>query len=388
MTKARFYQYVLSLGHMCSDINQGALSAVLPFLIAANSFDYRTAATLVMVSNLFGSVVQPFFGNLADRRNMPWLMLLGVAMAGGGMGLVGWLDSFPALCVAVCVSGVGSALFHPQAAQLMALAVPKDRQGRGISVFSFGGKLGFTLGPVVISLAITLFGMRGTLVFWLFSVLFCVLCALFLPDFHQLNEQKIAAYQQQAEEHRQAQQDNWSGFWRLCAVIFGRSIISGSMATFLSLYLINRLGVVETLGNSCLSVFYAVGALVVLCGGGLGDRYGHHRVIRLSFALFLVSLLMFLLADNLWLAILLLLPMAAGESLSYSPMVVMGQRYLPNHTGLASGVTLGLSASVGAIFAPMLGALADSFGLLFAFYAVAAVCAVAMLFAFSLPKAQ
>lgn len=386
LKKSKYYKYVLSLGHLCSDINQGALAAALPFLIAANNFDYKTAASLVMISNLFGSVVQPFFGNLADRRNMPWLMLLGVAMAGGGMGLLGWLNSFPGLCLAVCISGIGSALFHPQAAQLMSLAVPHNRQGQGISIFSFGGKLGYTLGPLVISFAVTVFGMRGTLIFWLFSLVFCSLCALFLPDFRRLNEEKISALKENAAQDTPPQDDNWSGFWRLCAVIFGRSIITGSMATFLSLYLIQRLGVAETLGNTCLSIFYGVGALVVLLGGSLGDKFGHRRVIRLSFVIFLTGLLLFLLSDRLWLVILLLLPLAAGESLSYSPMVVLGQRYLPNHTGLASGVTLGLSATVGAIFAPFLGMLADSFGLLNMFYAVAVVAAAALTAALTLPS--
>ena len=66
-TKVRTYNYLISCGHLCSDINQGALAAVLPFLIAAYHYDYATAATLVLFSNLVGSVVQPIFGQLADR---------------------------------------------------------------------------------------------------------------------------------------------------------------------------------------------------------------------------------------------------------------------------------------------------------------------------------
>ena len=61
-TKVRTYNYLISCGHLCSDINQGALAAVLPFLIAAYHYDYATAATLVLFSNLVGSVVQPIFG--------------------------------------------------------------------------------------------------------------------------------------------------------------------------------------------------------------------------------------------------------------------------------------------------------------------------------------
>ena len=88
-TKVRTYNYLISCGHLCSDINQGALAAVLPFLIAAYHYDYATAATLVLFSNLVGSVVQPIFGQLADRHNRPWLIPLGLLLAGGGMALTG-----------------------------------------------------------------------------------------------------------------------------------------------------------------------------------------------------------------------------------------------------------------------------------------------------------
>ena len=36
-TKVRTYNYLISCGHLCSDINQGALAAVLPFLIATGT---------------------------------------------------------------------------------------------------------------------------------------------------------------------------------------------------------------------------------------------------------------------------------------------------------------------------------------------------------------
>ena len=61
-------KYLLALGHLCSDINQGALAAVLPFLIAARHYDYATAASLIMAANVIGSVVQPLFGQLADKK--------------------------------------------------------------------------------------------------------------------------------------------------------------------------------------------------------------------------------------------------------------------------------------------------------------------------------
>lgn len=94
MKNRSYYNYLLASGHVCSDINQGVLSAILPFLIAAHHYDYATAATLVLVANIAGSVVQPLLGHLADRKNIPWSMSLGLLMAGSGMAATGYISNF------------------------------------------------------------------------------------------------------------------------------------------------------------------------------------------------------------------------------------------------------------------------------------------------------
>ncbi len=108
------YKYLLASGHVCSDINQGVLSAILPFLIAAHHYDYATAASLVLAANIAGSVVQPVLGHLADKKNIPWSMSLGLLMAGGGMAATGYISSFIGLCLAVMISGIGIACFIPR----------------------------------------------------------------------------------------------------------------------------------------------------------------------------------------------------------------------------------------------------------------------------------
>ncbi|MBE8117779.1 MFS transporter, partial [Limosilactobacillus fermentum] len=48
----------------------------------------------------------------------------------------------------------------------------------------------------------------------------------------------------------------------------------------------------------------------------------------------------------------LLLPIGMLIFIPYSAIVLLGQRYLPNQMGLASGVTLGLAISIGGIATP------------------------------------
>jgi FSR family fosmidomycin resistance protein-like MFS transporter len=62
-------------------------------------------------------------------------------------------------------------------------------------------------------------------------------------------------------------------------------------------------------------------------------------------------------------ATLVLIPLGLVLTANFSVMIVMAQEFLPNHLGVASGVTLGIGASVGGIAMPLFGRLADWYGM-------------------------
>ena len=51
---------------------------------------------------------------------------------------------------------------------------------------------------------------------------------------------------------------------------------------------------------------------------------------------------------------------SAGLYVPFSLHITLGQDYLPQHVGTASGVTLGLTVSIGGLASPAIGALADA----------------------------
>ena len=77
--------YLTMLGHLCADINQGALSAILPFLVVGAGYSYLEATMLLFASNIASGIIQPLFGWLGDRHPCPRFMALGVFLAGLGM---------------------------------------------------------------------------------------------------------------------------------------------------------------------------------------------------------------------------------------------------------------------------------------------------------------
>jgi len=377
------YKYVLSLGHLYSDINQSILFAVLPFLIATYHYDYTTAAMLVTVSNVFGAFVQPFIGMLSDKKNKLLYMTLGVLLASGGMAVTGFISNSFGLCIVVIISGIGVAMFHPQAAKLFNSVSSKNAKGKGMSIFSFGGKVGFTLGTVYIAFLMNLFGMKGTILFLIPGIVFGIVCSFFNKDFENLDVLEV----EKKEEVKSEQKDDWSGFIKLCGVVFSRSILSNGISTFLAFYFIQQFSKPNSFASMLLSVFYGIGSITLL-GGGIADCFGHRKMVRLSFCIFLPAIFIFTNTSHFVIALIMLIFMSCGESLSYSPMVVLGQKYLPNHTGFASGIILGLAVSIGAALCPVLGYVSDAYGLNYAFIIMTIVCAIALACSMLLPNVE
>ena len=154
---------ILSLGHMATDINQGALPAMLPFFIAAYDLSYTAAASIVFAVNMSSSVIQPLFGLAADRYTKPWLLPGGLMFAGLGLGLTGLFDGYQWIMILGIMSGIGIAAYHPEAARLVNFAAG-DRKSTAMSLFGVGGTIGFTIGPLIVSTAMLQWGLAGSLV--------------------------------------------------------------------------------------------------------------------------------------------------------------------------------------------------------------------------------
>ena len=153
--------YLFMLGHLVTDICQGSVGASLAVLLAAGYLHTNTEISmLVLASTLLSSIVQPLVGIISDLKPRPWIMTAGMVTAALGMGFIGFTHNFILMFVLISISGVGIAMFHPQGSRLCH-ACSREHMGRGMSIFSVGGNIGFAVGPLVISLATFLFGPPG-----------------------------------------------------------------------------------------------------------------------------------------------------------------------------------------------------------------------------------
>lgn len=77
---------------------------------------------------------------------------------------------------------------------------------------------------------------------------------------------------------------------------------------------------------------------------------------------------------------------SVGLYVPFSLQVTLGQDYLPSRIGTASGVTLGLTVSIGGLISPLLGHLADSTSLKTALTPLIAMPALSWLLFRALPE--
>ncbi|MEX1078565.1 MAG: MFS transporter [Homoserinimonas sp.] len=367
---------LMASAHVFDDFYQGVVPALLPFLVAERHYSYAAIAGLTLAANLLSSVVQPAFGWWGDRRPRRWLIPTGMVVAGVGVAMVAFTVEYWMTWVAIAISGVGIAAFHPEAARAARQA--SGNSNRAMSVFALGGNVGFALGSLATTPLLLLTGLEGAVLLVIPAV---VMGAILLLRLRIVLDGRDGATSRTTHPPGV---DDWPAFLRLTAVVVVRSIVFFGTITFVALYLINDFGTSKVVGGIGLTVFLIAGAVGTVVGGWLADRAGRLVSIRLGFGLAVPALAGLTLAQDPVTAMVFVALSGVTIFIPFAVFVILGQDYLPNRIGIASGVTVGLAVTVGGLFSPLLGVIADATDLRVVFAILTALAAVSLGLAFLL----
>jgi MFS transporter, FSR family, fosmidomycin resistance protein len=338
----------LACGHACAYFCQGAVPALVPFLVHRGGMDFKATGVLVLVMSVASSLLQPLIGARADRSRMAWAVPAGVALGGLGIAAIGVVDGFVPRVIAVAVAGLGVALFHPGGAR-RATRAAAERPGSGLGMFAVGGSAGFALAPALLTPSILAFGLNGTLV--------ALVPALAVAALLTTTQDAPPKTSRQTGDTRLP-----GRFWLLMFVSSLRAGAYFGLQAFLAAALIDRLGVGTATGNAALTVLLVAGAFGTYLGGRLADRYGYELVLAVALGLTLPAVALIELSPSPALAF----PAAALAGIAvvagYTSTVVLGQRMLPRRETFAAGMTLGVAMGAGGLTVALLGPLADSAG--------------------------
>lgn len=366
----------LSTGHMAVDFAGGVLPALLPFIVEEYDLSYTYAGLLILASALASSIVQPLFGLWSDRRGAIWLLPAGVAVGGIGMALAALSPTYWWIVLFVIVSGLGIAAYHPEGSKFAAYASGR-RRASGMSLFSIGGNLGYSLGVIVTTPIVVLLGVKGGALVVLPCLAVAAMLLWLVPFLLSFVPPKRAAGAPGAGD------DRLGAMALLLGVVTVRSIAWFGLITFVPLWEVS-IGNSKGYGNTLLSVMLLAGAVGTLLAGRAADRFGRRPVLLVSNVVITPAIAVFIVAGGLASAISLIVIGAAVVG-TFSVTMVMSQEYMPRHIGMASGLSIGLSIGLGGIAAVILGALADTIDLEAALWVCAAVPLVGVVLTLLLP---
>lgn len=339
---------LLAMGHACVDVYQGAVAALVPFLVSERAYTYAAASGVVLAASLLSSVVQPLFGTLTDRWPMPWLLPVSTLVAGVGVALSGVVHSYPLTLAVIALSGIGVAAYHPESARVARRASAGSHTAMGW--FSLGGNIGFAAAPLVVAAVVATGGLHASPLLVVPAVAGCALCVAAL--------RAVAAPGRATARPAPARgTDDWPSFLKLTGAIVCRSIVYVGLGAFISLYARQRFGG-DLAGTAALFVLYLGGAVGTVLGGRFATRWGRVRVVRWSYAASVPAVAGTVFAPGPLIYVFVALT-SICLYVPFSLHVTLGQDYLPHRVGTASGVTLGLAVSVGGVVSPLIGTLAD-----------------------------
>jgi MFS transporter, FSR family, fosmidomycin resistance protein len=368
----------LSAGHLATDFANGALPALLPFMVDRFDLSYALAGAVMLASATSSSLIQPLFGAWSDRRGALWLLPTGVAVAGIGIALAAASPSYWLVLLLVVVSGLGVAAFHPEGSKFAAYA-SGQRRASGMSLFSIGGNMGYALGPTATTPLVLAFGLTGGLLLAL-PCLAVAAALLFVVPF-------LGSFAPEPGRAREAVgRDQPGALVLLLGVIGFRSVAWFGLITFVPLWEVS-LGSSKAHGSHLLSLMLLAGGVGTLVAGPLADRIGRRPVVIASMLATGPLILVYVLVGGIPGAVALALVGVCVIS-TFGVTMVMSQEYLPSRIGMASGLAIGLSIGLGGIAAVGLGAIADSVDLRFAMLAAAAAPVAGLVLALMLPSSR
>ena len=369
---------ILAACHFIHDIYSAFLAPLLPLLIDKLGMSLTQAGFLSTAMQL-PHLLNPFIGNLADRVNVRYFVILAPVTTAVPMSLIGLAPSYGILLILLFITGLSTAVFHVPAPVMIA-QVSGSQVGKGMSFYMTGGEFARTLGPLAAVGAVSLFGLEGFYPIMIFGIL--ASSWLFLR-FRSVDTETVA-------KPRQSLGQTWTEtrhvLGPLVGILVARGFMHAAMSTFLPTYLKQQTGSIW-IGGFGLMALEAAGVAGILIAGPMSDRFGRRRVLLVSLMGAPLGLFLFVLSHG---PIQLLAIIITGLTLlSTTPvMLALVQEQALNSPAAANGIFMMVSFMARSATVVLVGVLADQWDLKTAYLLSASAGLAGLPFIFLLPASR
>jgi MFS transporter, FSR family, fosmidomycin resistance protein len=374
----------LSGAHFLNDLISSMIPATYPLLKEAYRLDFVQVGLITLAFQLTASLLQPLLGLLTDHRPWPYAMVAGMAASLSGLLGLASAANYATVLLSAAMIGLGSAVFHPEATR-MARHAAAGQHGFAQGIFQIGGHAGYALGPLLAAMIVVPRGQTSIAWLSVAALAAMVLMAWTGARYAEMRSAQLLASLRQAATAEPALPGGrvLLAMSVLIVLLVSKNAYSAAFTSYYTFYLIERFGVTVQLSQFMLFLFLVVGALGVVVGGMIGDRFGRHGVIWISILGTLPFALLLPHADLFWTGVLSVVISFILAS-AFSSILIYAIDLVPHRVGLVGGLFYGLSFGLGGLAAAALGLLADQIGIIMVFKLAAWLPALGLL-AFMLP---
>jgi FSR family fosmidomycin resistance protein-like MFS transporter len=383
---------VVSFGHALTHWYPSTFYLLLPLIGKELGLTYGEIGSILTCQFAAGAIANIPGGLFVDsvgRKQL--LMAIALFWIGFPYLVMGFSHHYWMMLACATAVGIGNNLWHPTAIPWLAHRFP-ERKGLVMSVHGMGGNVGDALAPLAVGLLLQIMSWRNV-------VLINVLPGIAMSAFILIYVGRASGTDAEAGGERKP--TRMTGAQRLRALTglladraFAtlaisscfRSMTQSSLMTFLPLYLARVMGYEAGWIGACMFALQAAGFMAAPIAGHLSDSVGRRQIIMSSMGMTGVIIICMAFAGGTpWFVLLVAL---LGFFL-FAVRAVL-QAWLLDSTppglgGSAIGALFSTQA-VGAALGPVTaGIFADHFGLMAAFYFMAATIIMANLMVFLTP---
>ena len=280
---------LVSASHMLHDIYSSFLAPLRPLLIEKFGITLAMASLWDLIMRI-PWLLNPFIGMIAEKTAARYFIIITPAITAVSMSLLGVAPSFTIVSVLLFVMGVSSAVFHVPS-PVMIKRLSGNYTGRGMSFFMFGGEMARTLGPLIITAAVTYWGLEGTwklIPFGLIAsfILFLKLRNIKISDSFKKGETAKPQYLKTIKKYLPF-------FMILVGITLFRAIMKSGLTAFLPTYFYTEKGETLWFANSALAVFQLAGAVGTILSGSISDKLGRKTTLLIISVLSPIMMFLF-----------------------------------------------------------------------------------------------
>jgi len=348
--------FVLTLVHFTGDFYSSFFTPLLPAFVDKLGLTLAQVGLITGMVRFLSFIVQPVIGYLADRYETRSFVFAGLFFAFFFIPFSGIASNFWTLLIILCLGSIGSSMFHPSTTGMVPL-YSGNRAGFCLSIYNTGGTFAFALGPVFITWYVAGFGLEQmpyTIAFGAISFIFCL---KYLPVPISENLSHLGFFGSLKETLGKV----YKPIFLIWLVMVLRAVTGQTFMTFMPIYLTDKGHSLVSVGL-IVSLFILAGTFSGLLAGYLADKTDFKKIFFVSHAFMAPALLLYLYLPG---PFVYLGSFIAGFSVLASlPLgVVMAQKLAPKSRAMVSSLMMGFAYGLGGLVSPLVGKLADIYGL-------------------------